>query len=1016
MFKRSGRILMTLVIPLTLVAVAVLMLLLFSLKSSKRVRTLTYETLQSIGTQQRDMLDAKLSGEFSVLEVITGVVESADERYTEQMLEHIAAAVQNSDFVDMYIIGKDGYGFTVDNETVYFGDCKYFKTAMAGDQTISRANQNKTGRDDECFILMVPIQSQDGISGVVAGILTTDAISQLLRIEYYEDGESFISDSTGNIIVGSESLSTLLHNEDLFTVFANAQFDDSFSATSTVKDIHAQQEGFVSYSIDGEHWYLSYLPIEINDWSICTAIPGEVVDAALSAEMLNGYMIIGVAMTCAALLILFVIALYAGASKRAREEKERLLIAREEYRISARQSGAMILRYDLRSRRLMPNEIMMERYNLSKEAWRDGNTAVLDGMIAAESKAEYKAFWLAIQNGEPNGRIECRMENSESGFGWYSFEFTAIFDEKGNSVQAIITLRDVTRLHERAASYERWHNMMSVLIGTSMAYMEANLTTRGCELAEGVFQKWKDGYERADAETVLLAFEQNVIDPDDRLEFRTFVNPERLRLLFLSGAAKDTREMRMIKDDGSKGLCEISVQMKGYPNSGDVKAVIAVTDLGDGASNMERLSDLAFRDDLSGLLNRTAARAAIEETLRFGENEIIALFMLDIDNFKQVNDTLGHQMGDEALIRISDTIKNMFRATDVVARIGGDEFFVFLPDATSLGIVQTKAEALCDALNFTFSNGIQSASISASIGVVVSKRDQTDYDTLYSEADYALYEAKNAGKNRYCIRRQDAPGDSAYIRMSGSAYSVQLYTLLKHMDGGISILEIDDTIRLLYSAGSDPNTISGESFCEDDIHPDDRQYVVSSLKQRAIDGTMIEIAYRNRQKDGDSGWRHMRAIRIPYSGSSLPVLAAAITDITDMKRSVAQLEPVISSAATGILILRFGERIEATFFNDAFLRILNMNYDQFKLVSRDCASLFRPADALKLREDVRAASAGNHPLKFSFLTMNQKNPNLHRVLARGIKIDEQNGVPAYLLILSDEGETGRESTSDIRLF
>jgi diguanylate cyclase (GGDEF)-like protein len=210
---------------------------------------------------------------------------------------------------------------------------------------------------------------------------------------------------------------------------------------------------------------------------------------------------------------------------------------------------------------------------------------------------------------------------------------------------------------------------------------------------------------------------------------------------------------------------------------------------------MERLSDLAFRDDLSGLLNRTAARAAIEETLRFGESEIVALFMIDIDNFKQVNDTLGHQMGDEALVRISGTIKNMFRATDMIARIGGDEFFVFLPDATSLGIVQTKVEALCDALRFTFTNGIQSAAISSSIGVIVAKRDQIDYETLYSEADYALYEAKNAGKNRYCIRRQDTSVETDRMRISGSAYSVQLYTLLKHMDGGLTILEVGDTIR-----------------------------------------------------------------------------------------------------------------------------------------------------------------------------------------------------------------------------
>ena len=114
--------------------------------------------------------------------------------------------------------------------------------------------------------------------------------------------------------------------------------------------------------------------------------------------------------------------------------------------------------------------------------------------------------------------------------------------------------------------------------------------------------------------------------------------------------------------------------------------------------------------------------------------------------------------------------------------------------------------------------------------------------------------------------------------------------------------------------------------------------------------------------------------------------------------------------------MRVGERREVTFFNDAFLKIINMNYDQFKLVTRDCASLFRPADAQKLRDNVRSVQADGLPLEFSFLTMNQKNPKLHRVLARGIKIDEQNGVPAYLLILSEEGDMEMKEGPDIRLF
>jgi diguanylate cyclase (GGDEF)-like protein len=932
------------------------------------------------------------------------------------MLEHIRAVTQRSDFVDIYILGTDGAGFTIHDEDVSFGNCAYFLKTMGGERTIARVEASRTGLGEECFVLMVPMMTDGEITGVVSGVLTTSGIGELLRMKNYSESETFITDSAGNIIAGSESLDGLLHNDDLFSVFADAEFDEPYSALETVKTIHARREGFVSYSIDGEHWYLCCLPIEINDWTICTAIHGGSVDATMQAELVNGYLIIGVAMACAALLVLVVIALFTGAGRRARKEREQLLVAREEYRVSARQSGAMILRYNIRSHRLTPNEIMTERYGLPKDAQYGDDAIFLDDLIAPESMAEYKAFWESIQNGDPDGRIECRMKEEGDGYAWYSFEFKAIFDERGNSIQAIITLRNVTQQHEKTVAYERWRCMMSALVGTSLAYMEINLTSGVCEIAEGEFQTQQKEGVPIDTGSVLAAFERTAVDAGDQLKFRTFFNRERLIRLFESGMRKDSGEIRIKGADGNMRLCEIAVQMTAYPNSNDVKAVIAITDLGDGTSNIERLSDLAFRDDLSGLLNRTASRAAIEEALRFGDSEIVALFMIDIDNFKQVNDTLGHQIGDEALVRISETIKNMFRTADVVARVGGDEFFVFLPDVTPTGFVQTKAESLCNALRLTFSNGVQSVSISSSIGVIVAKRDKIDYETLYSEADYALYEAKNAGKNRYCIRRQDMPVEAERIRTGDTGYFVQLYTLLKHLDGGVVILEVGESVRTLFSSKNCACMRCGGAFDEDRIHPDDRAYTLASLKQKAVDGLMLEIAYRNRQADGDYAWSYMQAVAIPYSGSNLPVMIATITDITELKRSVSQLEPMVAKASTGMLILRFGERMEATFFNDAFLKILNMNYEQFKLTSRDCAALLRPAAAKKLRDDVNAARESGRPLEFSFLMRNQMRPKLHKVFVRGIKIDEQDGVPAYLLFLFDEGEADGDDASDLKLF
>lgn len=161
----------------------------------------------------------------------------------------------------------------------------------------------------------------------------------------------------------------------------------------------------------------------------------------------------------------------------------------------------------------------------------------------------------------------------------------------------------------------------------------------------------------------------------------------------------------------------------------------------------EKLREKAERDVLTGLYNRGAARARISEMLE--EQAYGAMVMLDLDNFKNLNDTLGHQQGDEALREVADILRHNTRQGDVVCRLGGDEFALYLPTLTADSI-ESKMDRLLKALVLTYREGEQEVTIGASAGVALSPDDAADVDTLYTKSDEGLYEAKRNGKGRFC--------------------------------------------------------------------------------------------------------------------------------------------------------------------------------------------------------------------------------------------------------------------------
>lgn len=176
------------------------------------------------------------------------------------------------------------------------------------------------------------------------------------------------------------------------------------------------------------------------------------------------------------------------------------------------------------------------------------------------------------------------------------------------------------------------------------------------------------------------------------------------------------------------------------------------------------LHQLAFYDKLTGLPNRRMFLDRLNQIIRFSHHnhQSFALFFMDLDNFKYINDSLGHEAGDGLLIQIAARLKEIFRSSDMVTRLGGDEFTVIIENTkkTDQFDVTSLAEKLLNQLaNSPIVIGGRNFTVNTSIGIAKFPENGLDSDTLLRHADTAMYAAKKSGKNRYALFSEEMNDD-----------------------------------------------------------------------------------------------------------------------------------------------------------------------------------------------------------------------------------------------------------------
>ncbi len=450
------------------------------------------------------------------------------------------------------------------------------------------------------------------------------------------------------------------------------------------------------------------------------------------------------------------------------ETLERLRESEEGYRLAMEHTGNVVFRFTVADRSLTMTREVAAMRGLPERVVDMPQGMIALGKIAPESEKTYSNFFEEILRGEKNGTMifNCLMP-----VGWRYLEsrYSTVFNGEGKPSFAIVSFTDVTQRMEQEAIVRKWQQSIESRRPESYSLFccdlnkNASCGSEAGELMHGVF----DGMEAQSFTERVKQYVTQRVAPDDQKRYTAFVNADAMMAAYYRGKRADSMEYREKLPDGTARWLRLTVELVEHPSSNDITAYMLYEDIDEKKQNELKRRREAETDPLTGALNRKAFAEKMNLLLQAKDaGTLFALFMLDLDDFKLINDSFGHAAGDETLVEVGQRLKAALRSADLVGRLGGDEFVVCLCEPPNRSLIGKKAKQICTRLHKSLGLEVH---LSASIGVAVCPDDGSDFDTLYHKADIALYHVKAAGRDSFAFYSEEMGGEVLPVRAAREA-------------------------------------------------------------------------------------------------------------------------------------------------------------------------------------------------------------------------------------------------------
>lgn len=369
---------------------------------------------------------------------------------------------------------------------------------------------------------------------------------------------------------------------------------------------------------------------------------------------------------------------------------------------------------------------------------------------------------------------EYRFHHADGTDRWVTSYRSALRDDEGTVTGYLGSILDITDRHQgeqRLAEAEEELRLTFDLAPIGIALVDLDgrwlrVNRRLCEMT---------GWTESE---LLLRTSDDLTHPDDRA-----ADSGLLRELLAGETRSYEAEKRLLRSDGSTVWMLLSVALVRDPDGEPLHLIEQFLDISERKRFERELRELADHDTLTGLLNRRSFGREVVRQLaqerRYGGSS--ALLLIDLDHFKYINDSLGHNCGDDVIRAVATALSDRLRETDMIARLGGDEFAVLMPSTTEHDAAAVAEQLLVTVRELRIGTAEHELHVTASIGVVSSGQlREADEEGLLAAADVAMYDAKDEGRNRFAVHAGTGEGtDRASDRLN---WSHRIREALEHDD------------------------------------------------------------------------------------------------------------------------------------------------------------------------------------------------------------------------------------------
>ncbi len=678
---------------------------------------------------------------FYLLETIASFIGTDASITDDDVLAGLKKLVSGKDFYALEVADETGKAYRSDSIVQDVSLKGYFLAAKSGEKTVSSLYDTITGA--RSMVYSMPVYRDREFVGVISCYYHSNFFEGILYDfikDYGPDASSWIIQDDGEALL---SCGRVAEYKNFYTLLRQSVVKKGMSTEQLILQTATEKPGFIAYTRAGQSFYAAHMPVELNGWTLITVVPSEY--AALSSEALQSLvMLLLKLILVAAAIVLYIFSFVYKKSANMRR-------SRQEFEALTNNVPGGVFRYRNDERQTLGflSDGLLHIYGYSLETFRRVFDNSFVNMIYIEDRERVIAEIAKqlAQNGKR--KIQYRIIDASGKIRWVYDSGRIVTDKDGNEWFYVVLL-DVTRFKSSEEQMRISEERYRILVEESNSIVLESNSMDGTVFFTPNFKE-KFGFVPKVYDDPCMPFPSEMVHPNDLGVLIQMQQQSR------DGANSIAGDLRIRTADGNFVWFSISNHIIRDESGLPVKTISKITDIDAEKKQMEHLEDLTQRDPLTGLYNKTTVRSLVSEHLRqYGGNGMHALLFIDIDNFKAVNDNLGHLFGDKVITEIAARLKKPFRESDIVGRVGGDEFIVFLKNVRTKRFVFDKAEQICAIFRNAYIGENGSYKISGSIGISFSTQAGTTYDAMVDEADQALYYAKEHGKDHYEVFHRDS--------------------------------------------------------------------------------------------------------------------------------------------------------------------------------------------------------------------------------------------------------------------